>query len=320
MKKNCWSLINKKVEDQTKEIKAKTTYEEDVGALALSTREVTTNDLVLDSKASFHATSCREYFKNHQADNFDKVYFNDDEPYDIIGKGDVLLKLKNVNNQLLKDVRHVPQLKRNMVLTGQLIAQRCITFESSVWKVTKGALVIAIESKSGTLYVLEGQKEVGVAMAVVNSRIQLCPKRLGQMNKKGLEILHKKNQLQSLKSIDLELCEHCIYGKQKNTRFSTKEHEKKSRPLELVHSNVCGPSSLSQNLGAELVVVFVDEFALVDDLQSPFVSTRLSFVMSSNGTYSLAHRPCSSKFTITFSLRITSLLHVIFLVIESYNL
>jgi hypothetical protein len=64
--------------------------------------------------------------------------------------------------------------------------------------------------KYGTLYVLEGQIEVGATLEVTNSTTKLWHKRLGHMSKKGLEIL--KNQLPGLKEIDMELCEHCIYG------------------------------------------------------------------------------------------------------------
>ena len=44
---------------------------------------------VVDSGASFHATTYNEYLKNHIQGDFRKVYLGNDEPCDIIGKEDV---------------------------------------------------------------------------------------------------------------------------------------------------------------------------------------------------------------------------------------
>ena len=44
----------------------------------------------------------------------------DDEPYQIVGKGKVKIKLQNGNHWLLHEVRHVSRLSRNLILAGQL--------------------------------------------------------------------------------------------------------------------------------------------------------------------------------------------------------
>ena len=67
----------------------------------------------------------------------------DDEPCKIVGMGKVQIKLKNGNQWLLKEVRHVPYLRKNLISTGQLASEGCISiFKDKVWKVTKGSLVI----------------------------------------------------------------------------------------------------------------------------------------------------------------------------------
>lgn len=63
---------NKKDESQSTHNEANTTYEEDAGSLVLSTGKSTANVWVLDSGASFHATSCRECFIDYQVGNFGK--------------------------------------------------------------------------------------------------------------------------------------------------------------------------------------------------------------------------------------------------------
>ena len=68
----------------------------------------------------------------------------DDEPCKIVGNGKVQIKLNNGNDWLLKDVRHIPVMKRNQISTGQLGDSSCLsTFGETWWKITKGSLVIA---------------------------------------------------------------------------------------------------------------------------------------------------------------------------------
>jgi len=53
----------------------------------------------------------------------------------------------------LKEVRHVLDLKKNLISTGQLGGEGCVTtFTVKTSKVTKGALVIEKGEKVGTLY------------------------------------------------------------------------------------------------------------------------------------------------------------------------
>jgi hypothetical protein len=65
------------------------------------------------------------------------------EPCKIVGMGKVQIKLKNGNQLLLKEVRHVPYLRKKLISIGKLGSEGCIsTFIENAWKVTKGSLVI----------------------------------------------------------------------------------------------------------------------------------------------------------------------------------
>ena len=78
-----------------------------------------TESWVIDSGASFHATFNREVLQNYVVRDFGKVYLGDDEPCNIVGKGDVEIKTQGFK-WCLKDVRHVSKLKRNLISVGQL--------------------------------------------------------------------------------------------------------------------------------------------------------------------------------------------------------
>jgi hypothetical protein len=67
----------------------------------------------------------------------------DDAPYKIVGMGKVQIKKKNGNQWLLKEVIHVPDLKKSVISTGKLEIKGCISiFTDKAWKFTKGSLVI----------------------------------------------------------------------------------------------------------------------------------------------------------------------------------
>lgn len=187
-KKKCWNY--KKAQNKVINDGVNTTAAKDDGVLVLAAGDTNASSWVLDSGASFHVTPCRSAFTNYQVGSFGKVFLGDNKECFIVGKGDVLLSLKNGKQWILKDVRHVPTLKRNLISVSQLYAQGCnVNFSLDSWKVTKGVLVLAKGKKLGSLYVLECNNEVGVAMAVTDSNTELWHKRLGHMSKKGLEVM-----------------------------------------------------------------------------------------------------------------------------------
>ena len=52
---------------------------------------------------------------------------------------------------MLQKVRHVPNLRRNLIYVRQLVREGCIVmFTDNFWMVTKGSLVVAKGAKIGT--------------------------------------------------------------------------------------------------------------------------------------------------------------------------
>ena len=125
-------------------------------ALLLSLESVD-DSWVLDSSASFHATPHRGYFIDYVQGDFGLVYLGYNEPYQIIGKRKIKIKLQNGNHWLLHEVRHVPRLSRNLISVGQLSDEGCVvTFNEFFWKVSKGSLVVEKGVKVATLYLCRG--------------------------------------------------------------------------------------------------------------------------------------------------------------------
>jgi hypothetical protein len=90
----------------------------------------------------------------------------DDAPCKIVGMRKVKTKQSNGNQWLLKEVRHVLDLRKNLISIGQLAREGCISiFTDKVWKVTKRSLVIEKREKVGTLYLCTGNIDSSISLA-----------------------------------------------------------------------------------------------------------------------------------------------------------
>jgi hypothetical protein len=58
------------------------------------------------------------------------------------------------------------------------------------------------------------------------------------MSEKGMKVLLSKGKLPELKSVESDLCEGCILGKQKKVSFAKVGRAPKPEKLELVHTDL----------------------------------------------------------------------------------
>uniref|UniRef100_A0A2N9IPG8 Integrase catalytic domain-containing protein n=1 Tax=Fagus sylvatica TaxID=28930 RepID=A0A2N9IPG8_FAGSY len=253
IRKNCWELKKKNENDS-----ANVVTEEVHDALLLSV-DSPIESWVLDSGASFHTTAHQEIIQNYVAGDFGKVYLADDEALDVVGMGDVRITLPNGSVWLLQKVRHVPELKRNLISVGQLDTEgHAILFMGGTWKITKGAMVVARGKKTGTLYMTTSPRDT-IAVAEAGTDTNLWHRRLGHMSEKGMKVLLSKGKLPNLKSVEFDMCESCILGKQKKVSFLKGGRTPKSKKLELVHTDLWGPSPIASLGGSRYYVTFIDD-------------------------------------------------------------
>jgi transposase InsO family protein len=130
-------------------------------------------------------------------------------------------------------------------------------------KVYKGILLVMKAKNVGNLFLLEGRTESDHATAVSENdsdSVRLWHQRLGHMRKQGLKVLTDRKLLPSLKSLKLDFCEHCVYGKQNRQRFKT-ERRTSEEILDYIHSDVWGPSPIISYGGSSYFVTFIDDFS-----------------------------------------------------------
>ena len=90
--------------------------------------------------------------------------------------------------------------------------------------------------KTGTLYMTSNPRDT-IIVADASTDTSLWHRRLGHMSEKGMNML-SKGKLPELKSIDFDMCESCILGKQKNVSFLKTSRTPKAEKLELVHTDL----------------------------------------------------------------------------------
>ena len=141
----------------------------------------------MDSGASFHTTPHREIIQNYVAGDFGKVYLANSSALDVVGMGNVQILLPNGFVWLLEKVRHIPELRRNLIFVGQLDDEgHAILFVGATWKVSKGARVLARGKKTGTLYMTSSPRDT-IVVADASTDTSLWYRRLSHMSEKRMK-------------------------------------------------------------------------------------------------------------------------------------
>ena len=75
--------------------------------------------------------------------------------------------------------------------------------------------------------------------------------------------MHKNDLVRGLPNIDKtdKICECCILGKQTREAFPQDKVWRASKPLELIHSYVCGPIRTPSIGGSLYMLTFIDDFS-----------------------------------------------------------
>ena len=129
------------------------------------------------------------------------------------------------------------------------------------WKISKVSLVLARVTKSGTLYMLHVTTiKDCVICAAKQPNLSLWHCWLGHMSISRMKVLSCLGYMLGFNYSDMSICEHCLYGKQTLSPHKGSS-SRKSEPLQLVHSDVCGPMSILSMGGAMYFVTFIDDFS-----------------------------------------------------------
>ncbi|PKI48889.1 hypothetical protein CRG98_030737 [Punica granatum] len=119
---------------------------------------------VADISTSFHITPHRDFFSSYTTGDYDT---------------ELSCKL------LLKKVRHVPEIRLNLISTGQLDDEGYGNeFSNGRWKLSKGSLIVARGQKTDTLYRLHARHNSSQVNVAEDYPIELWHRRLRHISEK----------------------------------------------------------------------------------------------------------------------------------------
>ena len=134
----------------------------------------------------------------------------------IIGIDTVKIKMFDGIVRVLSNVRHVPDLRKNLISLGALDdLGYSYSSKGGIMKITKGTLMVMKGQKVSTLYRLIGNTivervAVTTSMECSTDDPKLWHMRLGHIGEHGMLELHKRNLLKGVKTCKLDFCKYVL--------------------------------------------------------------------------------------------------------------
>ncbi|KAL4341735.1 hypothetical protein GQ457_08G027600 [Hibiscus cannabinus] len=221
----------------------------------------------LDNGARNHMCGDKEAFVKLDEKVKGNVSFGDSSKVQIQGKGTILISLKDDSHSLITDVYYVPKLKSNILSLGQLLEKgyeihmkdRCL------WLRNQYANLIAKVSMSKNRMFMLNLKMINAKClkASVENEPWCWHMRFGHLNFGALKMLGEKKMVNGIPAISHpnQLCEACLLGKHARSSFPKEATSRATEPLQLVHTDVCGPIKPPSFGKSRYFLLFIDDYS-----------------------------------------------------------
>ncbi|KAH9698134.1 hypothetical protein KPL71_023896 [Citrus sinensis] len=224
------------------------------------------NKWYLDSGCSRHMTGNYSWFSSFtKIKNGGDVSFGDNSKGKIIGIGNV----GNVSSTLIENVCLVENLKHNLLSISQLCDKgyRVIFDESKcVIENACDGKVLFVGNRCVNVYTIniDCASTNEKCLSALHDDGWLWHRRLGHGSMDLISKIVKNNLVKGLPKINFQkdrTCEACQFGKQIKTSFKSKNHVSTSKPLQLLHIDLFGPSRYASLSGKFYAFVIVDDYS-----------------------------------------------------------
>ena len=188
----------------------------------------------------------------------------DDRPCNMKGIGTVQIKMFDEMVRELKEVRYVPQLKRNLISVGALKTLGLdVSIRDGVLKMTKGSMMVLKGVRRNNLYYLKGSTVTGQVVTSIDSdydSTRLWHMRLRHTCEKSLQAFEKQGLLKCARTCKLNFWKHCVIRKKTKIKFSTATHCTEGI-LDNVHTDVWGPTKTTSIGGNHYFVTLINDYS-----------------------------------------------------------
>ncbi|KAI3427280.1 hypothetical protein D9Q98_007212 [Chlorella vulgaris] len=286
---------------------------------------------VLDTGASRHMTPDGSALMNKRPAPDITITFGNGGTGKAAAVGDVLLHAPEASF-LLRDVLHIPEATENLISVRHATNNGLdFKFTSTACEIWRNAAKLASTSCNGdSIYYLDGWITPEQQQQSAHSAMKTPPllahtaketpllwhKRYAHLGFGGLSKLKSSNMVTGIHTTTTEfqaagegsLCEACVLGKQHRLPF-TASGTSSSRPLQLLHTDVCGPLPITSSGGNNYFLTLLDDYSRLSiviplarksDVAQTVIDTitllenqtgnRVKSVRSDNGTEYLNHK------------------------------
>ncbi|KAG8498881.1 hypothetical protein CXB51_005279 [Gossypium anomalum] len=187
----------------------------------VSSNKVKSNWLV-DSGCTHHMAADESLFRDLDRSHVSKIRIGNGDLIQAKGKGNVVINTRS-GNKVISDVLFVPDIDQNLLSVGQLVEKGySLVFENGacVVKDTYGQelISVAMTDKCFMLNMNQLEKKAYTSLA---DNTDLWHRRLGHVNYRSLDLLHKMNMVDDMSRVEVKdtVCEVCQLGKQARLPF-----------------------------------------------------------------------------------------------------
>ncbi|KAI5320266.1 hypothetical protein L3X38_039974 [Prunus dulcis] len=243
---------------------------EETGTLFYACNAVTdvkiSNSWYVDNGCSNHMTGDERLLIDIRRDVTSKVKMGTGETVQVVGKGTLVIETKT-GRKHIQEVMLVPGLEENLLSVGQMMEHGyCLVFGKGMvtifddWSLQNPIDKVPMTSNRCFSLTMVPATQLVLRASVTHS-LQTWHKRLGHLNDQSIKMLANQDMVHGLPSLekDLAVYEGCKLGKQHRDSFPAESTWRAQFPLELVHTDICGPmqtASMSEN---RYFLLFIDD-------------------------------------------------------------
>jgi transposase InsO family protein len=183
----------------------------------------------------------------------------------IAGRGNVLFCCSDGNQRVLADVYFIPKLRTNIISLGQLDENGCKSVIEGGYLCIfdqQRRLLVRVKRAANRLYVLNLNIAAPVCLlAKVDDPTWLWHTRLGHLHFRAVNTMSKRGMVRGMPHLDHidEICDGCTIGKQHRLAFPSATKYRSERPLDLIHTDLCGPIKPATGGGNQYFLLVVDD-------------------------------------------------------------
>ncbi|KAI5314395.1 hypothetical protein L3X38_043571 [Prunus dulcis] len=220
----------------------------------------------IDSGCSNHMTGNAELLVDVKTNVTGKVQMPTGNLVDVAGIGSLMIDT-NSGRKCIKEVMFLPGLKENLLSVGQMDehgyyllfgGRECCIYDSP----SLDCLVIKVKMKNNRCYPLSLMEADHIALkASVTECTWIWHKRLGHLNLRSLKQLREKEMVHGLPHFEdvNGVCAGCQMGKQHRDWFPKEQAWRAKNPLELIHTDLCGPMQNESIAGNKYFMLLIDD-------------------------------------------------------------